>query len=74
MLRVFIAVSRDGFIAQEDGGVGWLDPYFTDELDYAAFMTEIGATVVGRRTYDQMGAGEGTQPVIVLSHRPESSS
>lgn len=70
LLRVYIAVSRDGFIADAGDGVGWLDPYFSDELGFDEFRAGIGATVVGRRTFDRFGAGPGEDPVIVLTHRP----
>ena len=73
LLRVYIAVSLDGYIADEDGGVAWLDPYFSPEIDFTAFIRTIGATVMGRKTYDQARArGEwpyADQRVVVLTHR-----
>ena len=73
-LRVYIAVSLDGYIATPDGGVAWLDPYNPSESDYTNFIKEIGAIVMGRKTFDQvMGWGqwhyEGL-PVIVQTRRP----
>ncbi len=74
LLRVYIALSIDGYIADEDGGVGWLDPYFSEEIDFEGFSTTIGATVMGRRTFDQaLGSGEWKPPstrTVVMTHRP----
>lgn len=50
--RAYLAVSLDGFIADTHGGVGWLDPYFSPEIDFQAFFGTIGATVMGRATWD----------------------
>ena len=52
LLRAFLAVSLDGYIADKDGGVGWLDAYHSPEIDFAGFLKAIGATVFGRKTYD----------------------
>src|SRR5262249_13993667 len=51
--RVFIAMSLDGYIADARGGVEWLNPYFSPETDFDGFMKSIGATVMGRATFDQ---------------------
>ena len=72
--RVYLAVSVDGYIADENGGVGWLDPYNSPELGFHEFIKTIGATVMGRATFDQsleMGAWESDNPrTIVMTHRP----
>jgi dihydrofolate reductase len=68
-------MSLDGYIADEDGGVAWLDPYMDAAQDFMKFMKEISAAIVGRTTYDhalRMGrpfGGSGT-PTWVLTHRP----
>lgn len=73
-LRVYIAASVDGFIADPKGGVDWLDPFSTEDFGYAAFFRSIRAVVMGRRSFDQvMGFGEwpyAGKPCVVLSHRP----
>jgi dihydrofolate reductase len=56
-VKLYIATSLDGFIAERDGGVGWL---FTDgDYGYAAFFDSIEALIMGRHTYEQvLGFGE----------------
>ncbi|HLQ38634.1 MAG TPA: dihydrofolate reductase family protein [Planctomycetota bacterium] len=74
LLRAALATSLDGYIATKDGGVDWLNPFFSKEIDFAGFMKGIGLTVMGRRTLDEAlqrsprggGAGGG----VVLTHRP----
>jgi len=72
--RAFLAVSLDGYIADAGGGVDWLEPYFTPEIDFAAFFRTIGATVMGRATWDWTVAHGHTEKVegrcIVQTHRP----
>lgn len=74
LLRAMLAVSLDGYIADARGGVGWLDPYFSPEIDFMGFMKTIGATVMGRTTYDwsiKQGHGSpGAGRTIVLTRRP----
>lgn len=74
IVRASLAMSLDGFIADPDGGVAWLDDFATPELDFAGFMERFGAIVVGRRTYDEARAKGypigGGQTVTVLTHRP----
>jgi len=74
LFRVYIALSVDGYIADADGGVAWLDPYFTPDIDFNAFTATIGATIMGRRTFEQaLTFGEwkpASARTIVLTHRP----
>jgi len=75
--RAYLAVSLDGHIADTNGGVDWLDAFMDPEMDFAGFMSTIGASVMGRRTYDQAASWgrdkwqyrEGDR-VIVLTRRP----
>lgn len=71
--RAYIAVSLDGYIADTQGGVEWLDAYFTPELHFDKFIKSIGVTVMGRTTYDWTathGGNESYGRTIVLTHRP----
>lgn len=51
-IRLFIASSLDGYIARTSGAVDWL---FTDaDYGYSEFFTQIGAVIMGRKTYEQV--------------------
>ena len=51
-VKVFIASSLDGYIAREDGDVGWL---FSDaDYGYSQFFASIGVVLMGRKTYDKL--------------------
>jgi dihydrofolate reductase len=69
-----LAVSLDGYLADSEGGVGWLDDYMSDEIDFAGFFESVGTMLMGRRTYDQAAAFDqwpyGGLRSVVLSHRP----
>lgn len=65
MVRVYIACSVDGFIAEEGGGVSFLERAQQDEggnlptpqkdgpgIEYEAFMADVGAMLMGRSTFD----------------------
>jgi dihydrofolate reductase len=73
-LRAALAVSLDGYIADKGGGVAWLDPYFSPELDFMGFIKTIGATVMGRATFEAAVArGQPVDPdgtCVVLTRRP----
>ncbi len=80
-VRVYIACSLDGFIAGPDDDLSFLhepgaaaDPSETsDALGFDAFMSEVGAMLMGRRTHDVVaGMGGwiyGDTPVLVATHR-----
>ena len=56
----YIAMSLDGFIADANGGVEWLDQFNATMGDagadggYGEFIAGIDALVMGRTTYDQV--------------------
>lgn len=58
MLKIilYIAVSMDGFIADKDGGVSWLDKYNggPEDCGYPAFYSSIDALTFGKNTYNQV--------------------
>jgi len=52
---LYIAQSLDGFIADEAGGVDWLNNYLRPDEDYGYndFYKSLGAVIVGAKTYEQ---------------------
>jgi len=70
--HVFIATSLDGFIAREDGDIGWLldrdDP--AEDHGYDAFIEDIDVILMGRGSYEgiaDMRPWPYARPVVVLS-------
>lgn len=53
-LRGMMASSLDGFAAEADGGVAFLNDFDGVDWGYDAFIAGIGTVVMGRRTYEHM--------------------
>lgn len=75
-VRVFIASSLDGFIAGPNDELDWLPQHGSGAEDtFAPFMKEVGALLMGRRTYDVVCGFEGAwfygeTPVLIATQRP----
>jgi dihydrofolate reductase len=81
-VRVYLGCSLDGYIAGPDDDLSWLQP--PDDptappadpasLGFEAFLDQVGALLMGRRTHDVVaGFGHwpyGDRPVLVATHRP----
>jgi len=76
---LYIATSKDGFIADVDGGVDWLphpdDP--EDLVGYKALLERIGVIVMGRHSYEQIltfgeWAWKDKQTYVFTSNKLES--
>ncbi len=70
--HVFIATSLDGFIARNNGDIGWLlerdDP--SEDHGYDAFIDTIDVILMGRGTYESIQTVRPwpyTRPVVVMS-------
>lgn len=52
-IKLYIAISLDGYIATPDGGVEWLDKYQSDTEDYgyAALYESVDTVLMGGNTY-----------------------
>lgn len=50
-----LAISLDGFIAEENGGVDWLNDFMKPEEDYGMtnFFEQCGTAIMGAKTYEQ---------------------
>lgn len=60
---VYVAVSQDGFIADKDGEVAWLEPFHSADYGYEQFLASIDLLLIGRTTYDQiLGFGDWPYP------------
>ncbi len=55
-VRFYSATSLDGFIADSDGDSDWLEPYKSSVFQASGFLDEIGAVVMGRRTFEVLRA------------------
>lgn len=56
---LYLAMSLDGFIADKNGGVGWMDlanngEAFEGDYGYAAFSAEVDTVLMGMTTYRQI--------------------
>jgi len=56
---IYCALSIDGFIADPNGSVDWLDAFQSKEYAFDEFYQSIDSVVIGRKTYEQvLGFGE----------------
>lgn len=80
-VRAFLAMSLDGFIAGPGDDLTWL-PHDAEPgpgaLDLASFLQDVGAMLMGRRTYDVVAGfdwwGYGDIPILVPTHRALESA
>jgi dihydrofolate reductase len=79
---LYVAASLDGYIAEPDGGVAYLEPFEGSSGDggYAEFIASVEALVMGATTYRQVlgfGWPYGARAAFVFTHRelpvPESA-
>lgn len=55
-VRLFTATSLDGFVADSEGDSTWLEPYHQSMFVESGFLHDIGAVILGRRTFQMMQA------------------
>jgi len=72
-VSAFLGASLDGFIAEADGGLGFLKPFEQEEHGYAEFYASVDTLLMGRKTYETvLGFGAwpfGDRRVAVLSRQ-----
>ena len=79
-VRVFVGCSLDGFIAGPNDDLSWLvsppqEGETPDDHGFSEFLAQVGALLMGRRTYDIVAGFDGPWPygeraVLVATHRP----
>lgn len=77
--RYFTASSLDGFVVDDNDSLDWLTSRTVDPdgpFGYQAFVDDIGAMVMGSKTYEWIVANEPgdwpySQPSWVVTSRPE---
>ncbi|WP_282017760.1 dihydrofolate reductase family protein [Salegentibacter mishustinae] len=76
--KVFIATSLDGYIADKNGGLDWLQSIpnpDNDDMGYVEFTNGIDALVMGRTTFETVIGFDVpwpyNKPVFVLSNKLE---
>ena len=71
-VSAFLGASLDGFIAEADGGLGFLKPFEQEEHGYADFYASVDTLLMGRKTYETVLGFDawpfGDRRVAVLSH------
>ncbi len=83
-IRLFIAMSLDGYIADKDGSVNWLTGQGNDKdnLDtYSEFVKDIDTVIMGWNTYHQIVTELSPDEWVyhdlttyVVTHSPKASS
>lgn len=76
-ISIYIAISIDGYIARQDGGLDWLDRVggFNEDYGFQKFLQSIDALIIGRKTYEVAVTVPDPYPgkrVIVLSNSLQS--
>ncbi|MGE5503436.1 MAG: dihydrofolate reductase family protein [Actinomycetota bacterium] len=77
-VRLWVAASVDGFIADTAGGIGWLKPFEALDYGFDHFLSDISTLVMGRATYEQVrGLGRwpypGRRTVVVTSRSMDTA-
>ncbi len=75
-VSAFLGASLDGFIAEADGGLGFLAPFEGEDNGYRAFYAAVDTLLMGRKTYETV-LGFDAWPfsdrrVVVLTRNPRT--
>lgn len=73
-ITLHIALTLDGYIADDNHAVDWLTPFHSADLGFAEFYNSIDTIVMGRKSFDfAIGFGEWAyegKRCIVVTNRP----
>lgn len=82
-VNLFIAVSIDGYIADESGSVKWLggeNPDENDMISYNTFIKDIDTVIMGAKTYRQISKNISPEDwyysdltTYVITHHPQNA-
>lgn len=61
-IKGYIATSADGYIATKDGSVEFLTQFQNIDCGYNDFIQDIDVIILGRKTYEVIGAFDGEWP------------
>ncbi|HJO93234.1 MAG TPA: dihydrofolate reductase family protein [Victivallales bacterium] len=67
----YLAQSLDGYIADRNGNVEWLENIDTSDKGFDEFLNSVDAILMGRNTYDQIlsfGEWPYSIPTYVITH------
>ena len=80
-IKCTLAISLDGYIADEQGGYDWIvgDGNHANDTkkkwDFEAYMSDVDVVVMGRNCYDlQMHKEFANKEVIVITSRPQKDT
>ena len=71
---LYIAQSLDGYVATKDGGVVWLDDYFSKEFETEKFIEKIDTVIQGNVTYEQFKSKYPGKNCYVFSNDADTRS
>jgi dihydrofolate reductase len=79
--RYYFACSLDGYIADAQGGVGWLEPFRTAASRFPEFLAQVDTAIVGRKTFEfamSHGRGMGMRTYVLtrgtIANLPKEAS
>ena len=71
---LYISASLDGFVAEKDKSVDWLEPYFSKDFGTEDFIKGIDTVIQGNTTFQQFKTvHEGKNNYVFTSHPEEHS-
>ncbi len=71
---LYIAASLDGFVAEKDKSVDWLEPYFSKDFGTEDFINGIDTVIQGNTTYQQFKPKYEGKSSYVFTKNPEKYS